>query len=1044
MKPLKLTICAFGPYPQKVVVDFDKINNGLYLITGDTGAGKTTIFDAITFALYGQTSGSTRKPSMMRSDFADVNQETYVILEFMYDKKVYTITRNPQYLRPKKRGEGEVKQGADATIVLPDGMVKNGDVVVTKFVEELLGITKEQFTSIAMIAQGDFLKLLLAKSEERSDIFRSIFDTAVYRELQDRLKLKVSDYSGQKKEFEASICQYAKGVMCSDKSIYYNQFSELDIEDVTNIEGFIEILNLIIEEDTKEIDLVGDKVNNYRTKANIIISQIENGKKVNEQLDSYEQQLMLYKNLLLDKELWDRKREKYIQGKRALEVKNVYERLCEIKKDIMDCDKAVLELENKKNTSDILLKEARQDHNKWSDKLTYREQLLTEIAKLSDKRDNLIDVNSLKQKNNQLELKNNELCEKIRKVITDNEKIKFNKVEIQKLCEKFVNIETDIQKMDYDIEGTKKQLVDIENFVKDIETVLLLKGEYNKDKNKYLEIEQNKTKLIKEYDCMEGLFYSEQAGILAQNLKEGKPCPVCGSTNHPSVCIKIANAPTKDELIIFKKKVETARNKWQYASEELGNLNIRITSNMEKLEYDVSNYFKIQVEFSGISEFLSERGVELRNTLEKKISEKNKLNKDLNIRNENQKQLLIVDEDINRNTELIDELNKSIDQNNKSIEINNATISEKLNGIDDMDYEEITKLLANKQKEADYIRENHDISQKRYFDCKESIEKIQALILQRNQGKEALLIREESANRDLHSVLLGNGFETLDEYKEILVDKDEINVLEKEINEYDLKTNTMKATIDNLKESVRGKEHVDIQKLEDEKNEFEELFSIENNNLTSVKVRLNTNSNIYKQVKLSEQELGKIIKEYSYYVDLSNTANGAISKKEKISFERYVQMSYFELIVAEANKRLTIITSGRYRLLRRKSSDNMAKQVGLDLDVLDNYTGKVRNVSSLSGGESFKASLCMALGLSDVIQRYSGGVKLDSMFIDEGFGALDEESLNQAIRILNDLAKGNRLIGIISHVNELKEQIDKKIYVLKEQKGSKIVLDLSV
>lgn len=741
MRPLKLVMAAFGPYAKKTEIDFGKLGTqGLYLITGDTGAGKTTIFDAIIFALYGEASGSFRDASMFRSKYALPETPTYVELTFQYAEKTYLVRRNPEYVRPKDRGEGFTTQKADAVLNFPDGRIVTKVKDVTAAVTELIGLNRSQFMRIAMIAQGDFQNLLMAKTEERSKIFREIFHTTSYQTLQERIKAETLAKKTEYDDMTKRILQYMDGVQVPQEHPC-RVIRELAAKskNAENAEEFLRELSAFSREDEEKLTALAARLQKAEEELETVNQRLGSAQAAKRA----QQQMQAAREVIAREEV------------RLPALKTAYEAEQE-KKDVREA--LAVEIENDSRQMRIY-KEAQQEYQKIKNRL------------------------------------------------------------------------------------------------------MRAQSEYQRA------AEQTET-LRREYQRMERRFLDAQAGLLASGLKEGEKCPVCGSTHHPQLAALSGDAPNEEML---------QRKKERLAA----------------LEADMVRQSNLA---AGILAQVQ--------TAEEKLTEEQKK--------------LVSEEEIQQKREKKRQMERAFEQARSA-------------------YESSAKALEQ--------------------------------------------------NMSLLATLLGQQTEEDTSDMQVLIDR----------------------------RSALMKEKAAVQEMRD-----------------SCSLRLQTNRQAAQNIGREKEALQKIQQRYIWMKALSDTANGGLRQKERITLETYIQMTFFERIIERANVRLMVMSGGQYELKRREEADRRTSQSGLELDVVDHYNGTVRSVKTLSGGETFMASLSLALGLSDEIQSQAGGIRLDTMFVDEGFGSLDEEALNQAMKALIGLTEGRRLVGIISHVTELKERIEHQIVIRKE------------
>jgi len=913
MRPEKLVISAFGPYADKVEINLEKLGQkGIYLITGDTGAGKTTIFDAITFALYGEASGENREASMFRSKYAKPETPTGVELYFSYAGKKYHIKRNPEYERPKSRGEGFTTEKSNAELYLPDGKVITKLKEVNSTVIEIIGIDRNQFTQIAMIAQGDFLKLLLATTEERKKIFQKLFKTHNYYALQEKLRTEAGNL---KKEFDTisdSITQYVNGIVCDEDDELFIQVKKAKEKEISYAETLLLIDELIKKDDEAENKYDSDlkKADEESEEITKIITRANTLKTAREALEKAESEL---KAALLVRDETAKKLKEAEKGKSEADI--IIKKIAEIE--------AVIPIYDEINA-----------HEK-------------EILGIRD------EIADMQTESDRLGFKLTECMENIK--------------ELEAELKSLENINADKAKL----EAEQSELTAKKNSLDNLASLLKELGEVEEKLKKAQEEYLKKSRICIEkktaFELMNKAYLDEQAGILAGILEDGIPCPVCGSESHPSPAKKSEEAPTKEELQKIKDEMEEAQNEESRASLEAGQLK---GMTAEKKAY-AEKLSKELLENSSLEEQTEEIALNLRQTQDKLLS----IQKSEERREKLEKQLPDKKQEA-------DTLNESI------LLLNEKNTKDKA----------ILLSLDKAVKEA---------SEKLQFENKaEALEEKTRLEEKRTAIEDEL--KEAQSSFDENEKRIASAESKIEENQKLLSDTVQINIAEEEAKQEELKEKKEALTI--------------LQK--------------------KVHARKVSNVSLLENISKKSDEIKEVEERLSWVKALSDTATGSIVGKEKIMLETYIQMTYFDRIIRRANTRLMIMTDNQYELKRRKGAENNRSQSGLELDVIDHYNGSERSVKTLSGGESFKASLSLALGLSDEIQSSAGGIKLDTMFVDEGFGSLDEESLSQAIKALHSLAEGNRLVGIISHVNELKARIDKQIIVTKEKNGgSKVTIE---
>lgn len=907
MKPVRLTMSAFGSYSGSEVIDFTKLENGLFLITGDTGAGKTTIFDAITYALYDKTSGGKRDGNMMRSQYASEETDTFVEYTFSYRGEIYTIRRNPEYLRLGKRRYADgsprlVKESSGVSLVLPDGKEFQGKKRdIDKKIEEIIGLDVNQFTQIAMIAQGDFVKLLHAESKERKKIFSKIFQTKLYWQVQEELKERAKQLYIQLEENRKDCLREMErvelpGEMESDT---WKRLCQLEMPPVQEV---LDVLHTIIELGKQQ-----EKASEQQTA--VLQKQVE---EFNLKIQRQEEVNQLF--ILL--------------GKEEEKEKELSERSAD-----MECLKAQI-----------------QDGIRAEKVLTLENLWIRTSADLQ-----------------KLELS----VKATREWLAERQTLEENTREEWK--KKRAELEETEPKL-------QRQIVRMSDILPRYERIRILEKqskEYAVELKQHLQLCQ---KASAEYEELYCRFFAEQAGILAKDLEEGIPCPVCGSTHHPKKAAAAEEAPGQTDVEQAKARREEAEKKRAAAAEAFQAVKGRLESELAQLEE------ALRKEDETVSR-------PERDGQEKSQSEQTGTPEQL----KNTEPLRVTLQDERQTKKRLRELQKEL----KELQ----TAVEKL--------EKQVRKLTEERKQ-----------------------KIGLLESQESQVKE-LGKRSKAEEKAFLQELTRQKFENREDYEEA---KQWISFRKKQeriLQEYEQAVLQTKTKIQTLKGQTKGKEPIEIQ----EDQERLKLVQAELKNKKAEHMHRHSlnmkNREAEKKLKEYFTAKGGLQGQYEMVNNLSRTANGTLSGSVKLDFETYVQRQYFKQIIHAANRRLAKMTSNEF-ILQCREIQNLSSQgqAGLDLDVYHLVNDSVRDVKTLSGGESFMAALSMALGLADIVQNTAGAISLETMFVDEGFGSLDDASRERAIQILKELAGEKALVGIISHVNELKEQIDWKLNVTKNEQGS--------
>ena len=913
MRPLKLTMTAFGPYAGMEVIDFDRLGtSGLYLITGDTGAGKTTIFDAIIFALYGEASGPNREPSMLRSKYADPYARPGVELCFLYNGREYTVRRYMEHLRRKLRGDGATTAPAEAELILPDGRIEKKEKEITRRITELLGVDRDQFCQIAMIAQGDFLKILLEETKERREHFREVFRTHIYKSFQEKLKAETQKVADERNVQKNNVQIHMKRIACPE-----NDPLELEAEKARQgellTEQAVSLIGRIMEKDTgllEEVDGKEKQLDEEIGRLNRLI-----GKAQQQQQAKADMEAAL-------KALEERK-----QQKKQLE-------------DALNREKArAQETEQQKTELGLIRQELKEYEtlDREAEKIRGAEQAL-------EKREGEIRNRNTAYENLDREL--GTLKEELKGI----KNVEDCSAELYDAQEKARN--------------SRQKLGDLKN---ELDQIPDKRRRLQKAQEAYLEMKDQAEHFRQIAEGKRNAFNDEQAGILAEKLVEGKPCPVCGSEHHPLKAVKSKDAPDEDSVKRAERAAREAQKKETDASAGAASEKAKLEQALDSVRGKAESLFgEYDEETTGrrVGEKLAETDGKL-----KEIAAALKAESD---RKEHIKELeeaiRLKDEKLKEDRESLEKARQDAAGEKARIVTEKKNLAERREKLKFPDAAAARTAEKNLDEEiAGRDRALRD-AQQSFDSCVSGINELNGRIRQAED-----LLKE-------------------DEVKDPEAKEAEMKVLKDE------------------KEILSGRK-------------------METGN------RIKTNREVLDRISEASETLVELDRKWQWMSSLSDTANGSLRGKQHIMFETWIQMTFFDRILRRANVHLMQMSGGKYDLKRRETADDNRGQSGLDLDVIDHTNGSVRSVKTLSGGESFIASLCLALGLSEEIQMSAGGIRLDTMFVDEGFGSLDEETLQQAMRALNSLSETNRLIGIISHVAELRRAIDRQIVVRKLRTG---------
>lgn len=933
MRPIRLTMSAFGSYAGVETIDFEKVRNGIFLITGDTGAGKTTIFDAITYALFDQTSGGRREGDMMRSQYADGSTPTFVEFIFSYQGKTYGIRRNPNYKRISKRRnkEGELtltNEAAAVELTLPDGQVFPGRIRdINEKIAEIIGVDVGQFTQISMIAQGEFMKLLHAPSKERKEIFEKVFDTRIYRMIQQQLREQGKEVY-QKLADNRKLWEHeAAGVVCPLDSPSLEAWEQCREKQETKAEQTLQVLEQMLQEMTgQERELAG------------LIQ---------------EKQKLFTENSL--------------KRKQAQEINN---RLSQLDQEKEKIEQVKLRLEQGKEQIRVQEEQLQEQVQQYSsrmpqllEKIAGWKALLPKYAVLKEKQELLSKIEE-KKKAAEQKLANIEM------------QLSQKKNELQKNMEGIQQLEQEpemlaqLHQQEKELEEKQQRLAEMEQRAEHLEELHTVCARQQEEVRKSLADYEEKSR---GYEEKNRIFIEEQVGIIAEKLQEKEPCPVCGSLEHPRKARLSEHAVTQQEVEAAKKRREQADTLLHQKQEAYQEAKGQLEKEHSLLTQDAKRLFGKEVSKEEISHQRIQCKTEYQQ-IKKQRTEAEEKQKNCEIQKKKQEKLLEEQETLSQSRETATELCYRIQAEQETV---NGTCQ---NLVEELPYETEQELNQNLQRAEQ--------------------EKQQLERQKTEQEKKLQDLQQLQASRQGTLVTLQEHFAQ-------------------------------------MKEEISGKDRVDTSSLEAEAGQLEKEQKQLEQKKTKLAGELSRNQQAWKNLKELYQERVSLEKEYMTISTLDRTANGNLNQQAKLDLQTYVQRRYFRYIVAEANRRLVKMSGGQF-ILQCRDLEKLGKraEAGLDLDIYDLVTDKVRDVKTLSGGESFMAALSMALGMADIIQRMAGKVHLDTMFIDEGFGSLDEEARTKAIGILTELAGDSRLVGIISHVTELKEQIDRKLIVKKGERGS--------
>lgn len=909
MRPLTLTLSAFGPYAGQITLALEQLGkNGLYLIRGDTGAGKTSIFDAIAFALYGEASGDQREAAMFRSQYAAPDTPTFVELTFESAGKTYRVRRVPEYTRPAKRGGGVTLQRAEAELIMPDGRVVTRVKEVGQAVREIVGVDREQFAQIAMIAQGDFLKLLVASTEERMRIFRQIFHTGRYQKLQAALKDQLAALSRARDKLRDGLMQAVGSARYPADSVLGQRLADAQAGRLL-LQETAALLDEIVRQDS---------------------AAQEAGRRALERLDK--------------------------QIGQAARTLGQARELAAARTQLRDAQakRQAIQQEMEKAGAARAALAARKPE---------REALAQQAAALAE------------------EVRRHEACSRLDQALEAAQKRYTAGCAAQAACAKQL---TDLADQQAAARAGQERLADsairaekqraehaalleeqraFNGLSRDLDAVAASARQYARVQKDYLAAAQSAEAAQGRYQQMNRAFLDEQAGILALGLQDGAPCPVCGACSHPRPAQVTLGAPREADLEQAKQQATAAQAEAGRLSAEAGQLRGALEARRAGLQQRARELLG-DVPCEEMAEQIAAAGAALRDRLAACKSALDQAQQDM------------------QQLDQFGHTLRTLEQAVQQAQARQAAAQQAIARAE----QDTQHLARQKQELADGLRYPDQAAARRA--AQQTKDTIQDLDRRTEQADQAYQACKSQAD-------------------------------------------ALEGTIAALAGQLEHAPEIDMETIQAELEACNARRRALEDGQTARAARLDRNQDALRALETHGAALAEAEQKWGWVKSLADTAGGQLVGREKIMLETYVQMTYFDRILARANTRLMVMSRGQYELKRRAQAENNRRQSGLELDVVDHYNGSVRSVKTLSGGESFQAALSLALGLSDEVQSAAGGVQLDVMFVDEGFGSLDEEALEQAVRALSDLSGGNRLIGIISHVEALARRVDRQIVVTK-------------
>ncbi len=989
MIPVKLTLAAFGPFRQKQTLDFSELGGQrMFLITGKTGAGKTTLFDAIVYALYGMASGSLRTPDQMKSDFSSPSEQCFVEYTFETGGHTYTVYRSPAQTLSKLRGEGERFVGASALLQLDNGEEISGVREVNMKIQEIMGINGEQFRKIVLLPQGEFRKFLDANSNERQAIFRSIFGTEIYGRFTDHLKRQEAALTESYRQIRQTLNGLAQAIPNQDETL-----QGLLAADILPYQEIQTYLQQRLEK--YQVSIVSRKEQIKKTTSQRESLQLERAELVNQKLSEREkvqQQLSLFQKQLPDME----------KEARALERLNEV-RLLKLRED------SVTATEKQLAALEVSWHQARKESADLAAKKKQAAQQLQEAQ------DDQAKIPSLHQEAAALEQIKVQLM-KLKALETEQRTLSALREKQSRQKEILELFEERVQK-----KALRDQTAQIAAALEELD------GGITKIRDAQENFANHRENFLSAYRQ----FLNGQAGILASQLKDQEPCPVCGSCQHPHKAHLLEGTPSQQQVDVLRVQMEKASQQ-----------NGKTVSSVQKIWQKAALYLETTETALPPLEQLLENPEEIK---QYQVPAFNAANQAQNAYNQaesvlRQRAPRAVDDpqyqEPERISKLLSDIGQKLAQTLGQLESVTQSAQQLLDEIPKQ-YTDLTALEEEQKTIQKSIQEITDYYEK-------ANQNLHALETEEGRLKERILSLEEqmdseetkrdSQQRDFARQFSQIGYSNMEEYRADLLELPDLDNRKRQYELFHSQLERTTAVYEKLEQETAGWTPFPLEEMRNTAAQLDQQTKEWTQLLTEEQAFYQSVNGIFTQMEQHHQKLEKLEPKLQIISSIAGTAQG--NNAYNLSFERYVLSGFFDQIVQSANVRLEKMSSGRYSMSRKGGRSRHRRASGLDLEVLDINTGKYRDTSTLSGGESFLTALALALAVAEVITQVSGGVEINTMLIDEGFGSLDADSLETAMDALQNLQSGNRLVGIISHVESLAQHIPAKLAVTSSPQGS--------
>ncbi|MBO8155025.1 MAG: AAA family ATPase [Bacillaceae bacterium] len=1036
MRAMQLSISAFGPYKDVQMIDFEKLaGDALFLITGPTGAGKTTIFDAMCYALYGRASGSDRDHDTFRSHFAAPDEQTEVTFRFQLQNKEYEVSRSPKQLKRKERGEGFTEQPPKAELYeyihgkkqLLYSRIKD----VNEAIENLLQLDYEQFRKMVMIPQGEFRRLISENSREREAILQKIFRTYFYKDMTNRL-------SDKSKKLEESIRDIQK---IEEMEIQQYEWDTEGENAAPDTDEAISRLKSFQHDEKEQLRIKKEELEGAKKKFEQKQTDYYAAKEIDQLFQEKNQLKSRLEELHAKQETINQKREQLKSAGRA-ELLTGYEKQVNQRRHELN---QLMEEEKKKEhevqTLEKQFEEIKIEFEKEKGAESEREKIKEQIKRLEEEYKLIDQYHQADEQARQLKQQLEDKQSLIKRAELKSAKLEEEQEQLEEESSRYDELTRHYYEQEARVKEQNQQIDRAQQVIKEYRKLNNLREEYKRVKNKYLEVRQKREDLEKQLSLLEEQQMQQQAAFLAHSLQSNDPCPVCGSTHHPNKAEFEGNQVTEEEIKHIRKTLsltEKDEEQWQREClriESQGQSQKQLIDNMTREistkedQLSLSSIEQLATDLINQHKASQQELLRIKQQLET-MKQKNSRKKEV------KKQLTELKKKLEEQKKEADELREKWIRRESDLENIRRQLSRQ-----PVSAPEFKQTVEQEKAKYQVMVDKWNQIQEQYERQKENLNKgkveLSSLQSQIVQEKEKL----KQAQRQFHEQLIEKGFQTYDEYLKARMSPELQDTVENEIKSFEEQWYASKERFQVLEDKLKEKDQPDLEFIKQELERLNSEIELLNKSIQQCEMKLERYDNSIKRLMELRKKRKSLEERYFDIGELARLARG--DNDQRLSFERFVLSAFLDEILLQANIRLDRMTDHRFELIR---SDQIAKrgaQSGLDLEVMDHYTGQQRSVRTLSGGEGFKAALSLALGMADVVQAHAGGVELDTLFIDEGFGTLDELSVEQALGCLHDLQNGNRVLGIISHVPKLKEEIKAKLQIHPSPAGSTVTLSLS-